>query len=282
MTRTQTQEPPVRRADETISTRDSTALLVRLVLVHAVVVAIPALVVLVILLTVLAGVNMIVPIVLALALGAGATAWRMRSVDVRIARQIGAQPVGAVGEQSDRRMLRLQSLVESVAMAAGIAAPRLHLIDTPARNAMTWGASNSPPSMAVTSGLLESLDRVEMESVLAHQATMVNDRPVDVITLGAWLFGPLAKGPLSGPVARFIHTNTDPRSIVLSDIEGARATRYPPGMVAALEKLLGQDTLVALIPEAFSGLCFVTPVPETGPFALHPPLEDRIDLMREI
>lgn len=262
----------------TTTRRDSTALLVRMVAVHVASVAVVVAVPLILLGVLITGSWLTAPlvgVVLALVIAGAVTTWRMRNVDVRIAALIGARRI------PDGEFPRLDTLVESVSMAAGISPPLLHLIDTDAVNAMTWGASDGPASIAVTSGLLDRLHRVELEAVLAHQATMVNDRPIDVITLGALLFGPVARGRLAGPVAEFIHTSTDPRSIVLSDIEGATATRYPPGMVAALEAVSASSTRVDGIPAQFAGLCFASPVAEPGPFGLHPPLADRIDLMRE-
>ena len=256
--------------DLSTASGNSTPFLVRMVAVHVAAIAVPFAIVLW-----LIGLSFWAVLV-ALVIAGGSTAWRMRDLDARLARRFGAVPVDPDAHP------RLASVAESVAMAVGIPQPRLFVIDSAAGNAITWGAGDGPPSLAVTTGLLHRLDRVELEAVLAHQATMVNDRPVDVITLGAHLFGPLAGGPLAGIVASFIHTTTDPRSIVLADLEGARATRYPPGMVAALEALLDTDTLVPAVPRAFSNLCLVTPVHEPNPFALHPPLEDRIDLLREI
>lgn len=257
--------------------RDSTPLLVRMVAVHVAVIATVVAVPLLVVSLVLWGSWLAIPLVVlvAVALAGAVTVWRMRTVDVRIAERVGARPI------RPDEFPRLDTLIDSVAMAAGISPPRMHLIDTATVNAMTWGASDGPASIAVTRGLLDTLDRVELEAVLAHQATTVNDRPIDVITLGAWLFGPLATGGLASAVAGFIHTTTDPRSIVLSDIEGATATRFPPGMVAALEKVASADTTVDSIPAPFAGLCFACPVSDPGPFGLHPPLEDRIDLMRE-
>lgn len=263
---------------ETPTRRESTPLLVRMVAVHVALVAVLVAVPLVVLGVLLTGSWVAIPLLalfVALVVAGAFTAWRMRTVDIRIAELIEARLLEP-GEYP-----RLDTVVDSVAMAAGISPPRVHLIESPGVNAMTWGASDGPASIAVTSGLLDAVDRVELEAVVAHQATTVNDRPIDVITLGAMLFGPVARGALASLVADFIHTTTDPRSIVLSDIEGSKATRYPPGMVAALEKVAGASTVVEQIPAPFAGLCFASPVADPGPFDLHPPLADRIDLMRE-
>ncbi len=70
--------------------------------------------------------------------------------------------------------------------------------------------------------------------------------------------------------------------MVTADLDGVRATRYPPGLVAALEKIRGTSTAMPTVPPTLSVLCFAAPTDGDGGFAVHPPVEDRIDLLREI
>lgn len=248
---------------------DSDAPLVRLVTIHAAIVAVPVLVVALLLQWWVAAVP------LAVLVGVLVTVVRARGVDDRIARTIGARPV------SPAEVPRLSGLAESVAMSAGVPAPRLFVIDTPSMNAVTWGAGNGPVCLAITSGLLEATDVVGLEAVVGHHLGGAERRSVDVHTLAAALFGPLARGPLTQPVVRLVLGEED-RSVVRADLDGVRATRYPPGMVQVLELIRSEPTELESVPPALAALCFAAPRGATGPFDVHPPLDDRIDLLREI
>jgi heat shock protein HtpX len=258
--------PEVRTAEA----RDATGDIVLLAAGHAVVLALVALVLGVLLLPVA------LAVAAAVVIGVGATAWRLHRVDERIASALRARRVRP-GE--DRR---LESLVDSVAMAVGVAPPAVHLIETSSCNAVAWGSGTGRVSCAFTTGLLEALDRIQLEAVIAHQFALVRDSGVDEVSLGAALLGPVARGPLVAPVASLVHRRVRDRSVVLADLEGVRATRYPPGLVAALDRLRRRSTSLASIPLALSALCFAPPEATSGPFSVHPPIEDRIDLLREI
>lgn len=249
---------------------ETTGEVVRLLVLHAAVIAIPVLVVTVLVLPV------IVAVLLAVAIGAGTTMLRLRGIDARLASAIGARPLGG-GEHA-----RLESVTESVAMAVGVAPPVLHVIESPSVNAVAWGSGTGPARCAFTTGLLDSMDRVQLEAVVGHQLAVVRGGGLDVVTIGTALLGPLAKGPFEAAVASFVHRTVRARSVVVADLEGARATRYPPGLVAALEQSRDAPTDLAAVPPTLSVLCFAAPDHRPGPFNVHPPIEDRIDLLREI
>lgn len=247
----------------------SDAGLVRLAALHAAVVAAPVLVLALLLRL------WIVALPLAIVVGVVVTAIRLRDVDDRIARTIGARAVDAA------EVPRLAGLTESVAMAAGVAAPRLFLIDSPSVNAVNWGMGNGPCCLAVTTGMLDVADPVALEAVVGHHLARASARSLDVTTMAATLFGPFAKGPLTGPVVSLVQGDEE-RSVVMADLEGVRATRYPPGMVGILEVLRGHESRLDQVPPALAGLCFAAPHEGPDPFAVHPPVDDRIDLLREI
>lgn len=251
---------------------DPTGDLVRMAAVHAAAVALPVLVVALFLVPAWAAV------LVALVAGVAVTALRARGTDARIARALGARAV----EPSD--VPRLANAAEQVSMSVGVAAPRLHVIDDAARNAVAWGSGSAVASIALTSGLLEVAEPIELEGVVAHLLTDVRDGLVESPTVATALFGALAGGPLAGTVARFAQAGAEDRRIVLADLEGARATRYPPGVVVALERVRAGTSHVARNPRAMQGLWFAAPgesAPD-DPFDAHPPLADRIDLLREL
>lgn len=258
--------PDVRSAPE----RDTTSDVMRLVAIHAAAIAMPVFVVTVFLVPVM------VAVVVALAVGVGATAWRLRDIDERVASTTGAVRLAA-GERP-----RLDSVAESVAMAVGVSGPELYVVNAPGKNAVVWGAASGPARCAFTTGLLDAMDRIELEGVVAHQLALVYDGCVERVTVGAVLFGPVAKGPLEPVVASLVHRTVRERSVVEADVDGVRATRYPPGLVEALERVRGCSTALPALPPALNVLCFAAPDQAPGPFSVHPPIEDRIDLLREI
>ncbi len=254
----------------TATDRDSTVDIVGLVIAHAGLVALPLVIIGVFVLPV------VVAVVLAAVIAAALTAWRLRGIGQRVVASLGAVPVGA-GDRS-----RLHSVVEGACMAVGVAIPQLYVIDSPARNAVTWVDGIGSVSLACTTGLLDAVDRVQLEAVVGRQLTVARDARLDVVSIAGALFGPLARGPFTDAVASFVHHTVDDRNVVLADIEGARAVRYPPGLVAALERVRDGSSGLAGVPPWLSAFCFAAPAGDEGPFSVHPPIEDRIDLLREI
>ena len=247
-------------------TPDST--LVRLVAVHAAVVGLPVLVV------ALALRLWILALPLAIVVGVVVTVLRLRGIDQRVAGAVGARPVGA-GEHP-----RLEGLAENVAMSTGVPIPRLFVIEVPTVNAVSWGVGSGPTNLAVTRGLLDAAEPIALEAVVGHHLGPARTHAVEVTTLAAALFGPFAKGPLTGPVVSLVQGDEE-RSVVRADLDGVQATRFPPGMVKVLELMRANDTSLD-VPAGFAGLCFAAPGADDEPFAVHPPLDDRIDLLREI
>lgn len=251
---------------------DPTADLVRIGVLHAAVVLVPVLVVGLLVLPVW------LAVLVAVAVAVAVTVVRARGADERIARALGARPVAA------SEVPRLAGAVEHVAMAVGVSPPRLHVVDDPGRNAVVWGSGQGPASLAVTTGLLEVAEPVELEAVVAHLLADVRDGLVEAPTAAAALFGSLAGGPLRGLVASLARAGADDRRVVLADLEGARATAYPPGAVAALERVRAGSSGVARTPKPLQALWFAAPsepAPD-DPFRAHPPVADRIDLLREL
>lgn len=253
--------------------RDPTADLVRLAATHAAVVAIPVFLVLVF-------VSVGVALVAAVVVAGVATVLRCRSIDQRLGRALGARAVDAAEQP------RLASLAESVSMAVGVAPPQLHVIDDPGANAVVWGAGTDVASIAVTTGLLDALDRVALEAVLARLLVDVRDGVVEGPTVTAALFGGIARGALAGPIAGLTRAALDERRVALGDVHAAAAVQYPPGLAAALGQLAGgRATAVATSPRGMEPLWLAEPTeaaPADDPFAVHPPLADRVQLLGEL
>lgn len=260
-------------ATETSTTRDPTADLARIAGVHAAVVAVPVLVVGWLLWP------LWLALVLSVVVAVAVTALRCRGIDERVARALGARPVDAA------EVPRLAGVLDSTSMAVGVAVPRLHLIEDPARNAVAWGSGTGPAaSIAVTTGMLDAAERIELEGVVAHLLADVRDGMVEAPTVTTALFGRLADGPLAGLVASLARADGHDRRVVVADMAAARATQYPPGAVAALERVGAGSSGVARSPRTMQSLWFAAPAEpaEGDPFAAHPPLADRVDLLREL
>lgn len=251
---------------------DPTADLVRLSVPHAALIFVPVALLLWLVLP------WWVAVPVALLAAAVVTAVRARDIEGRVAVRLGARPIDPADQP------RFAGLVESMSMAVGVRPPRLHVIDDPAANAVVWGTGPGHACIAATTGLLDDIDRIELEAVVAHLLSGVRDGAVEAHTVLTAFFGPLAEGPFRSVFGRLIDAPEDDRRIVLADLDGVRATQYPPGAVAALERLASRSTFVTRSPGPLQPLWLAAPSePRPGdPFAVHPPLADRIDLLREV
>jgi heat shock protein HtpX len=218
---------------------------------------------------------------------------------------------------------RLYNLVEGLCIASGLPKPRLYIIDDPAPNAFSTGRNPKHAAIAVTTGLLEKMNRVELEAVLAHELSHIRNYDILVMTLTVTMVGMIAL--LSDFFLRFMFfgggrggrdndNGNNPLGIVfmivgfvllifapiiayimqfavsrkreyLADASGVQLTRYPPGLISALEKLKGDTTVIHSASKATAHLWIEEPLEkETRKgqnrlnhlFDTHPPLDDRI------
>ncbi|MDP8937324.1 MAG: M48 family metallopeptidase [Actinomycetota bacterium] len=225
---------------------------------------------------------------------------------------------------------RLHNLVEGLCIAAGLPKPRIYVIEDPALNAFATGRNPAHAAVAVTTGLLEKLDRIELEGVLAHELSHVKNYDILYSTLAVTLVGVIALladfslrflwwgGPRhrddsrsggAGPaaalavfgfvlllvtpiVARLMQFSVSRRREALADFSGVMLTRYPPGLIAALEKLQADTTVVHSSSRATAHLWMESPLARTAGegrlawlnrlFDTHPPLEERIQALKEL
>ena len=177
---------------------------------------------------------------------------------------------------------RLHNLVEGLCIAGGLPKPRLYVIDDDAPNAFATGRNPKHAAIAVTTGLLEKMNRVELEAVLAHELSHIKNYDILVSTLAVTMVGVVAllsdfgirfavvrrrppgrrrqrrRRPdhrrssalvfivLAPIVARLMQLAVSRRRESLADVSGVEMTRYPPGLISALEKLQDDQTVVAL------------------------------------
>ncbi|MCZ7536397.1 MAG: M48 family metallopeptidase [Acidimicrobiia bacterium] len=202
------------------------------------------------------------------------------------------------------------------------------MVDDPAPNAFATGRDPKHAAVAVTTGLLEKMNRVELEGVLAHELSHVKNYDILVMTLAVTMVGVVAllsdfflrfmfwggrrsrrdsigAGPvgavlailgvvlliLSPIVARLMQLAISRRRELLADASGAQLTRYPPGLISALQKLGADTTVVHTSSKATAHLWIESPL-DTEPghsgarlnrlFATHPPLDERIRALQEM
>ena len=222
---------------------------------------------------------------------------------------------------------RLHNLIEGLCIAAGLPKPRVYVIDDEAPNAFATGRNPQHAAVAVTTGLLDKMNRVELEGVLAHELSHVKNYDILVSTLAVTMVGVVAllsdwglrtifwgggrrrDNESAGPqaifallgfalliftpiAARLMQFAVSRRREALADVSGVSLTRYPPGLISALEKLKEDQTVVHSGSRATAHLWIEAPVarrPEEGRMAwlgrlfdTHPPLDERIEALREL
>ena len=245
--------------------------------------------------------------------------WKSDTIALKVSRAIPADEV---------EYKRLHNLVENLCIAGGLPKPRLYVIHDEAPNAFATGRNPKHAAVAVTSGLLEKLDRVELEGVLAHELSHIKNYDILVSTLAVTLVGAVAlltdisirmmwwnggrvsrsddrrnsSNPLAfigfalliiAPiVARIMQASISRRRETLADVSACQLTRYPPGLISALEKLQADSTVTHSASMATAHMWIEQPlsgVNDSGKLAgfhklfnTHPPLSERIALLREM
>jgi heat shock protein HtpX len=231
---------------------------------------------------------------------------------------------------------RYHNLVEGLCIAAGLPKPRLYVVDDPAPNAFATGRNPKHAALAVTTGLLEMMNRVELEGVIAHELSHVKNYDILVTTVAVTAVGAIAllsdlglrfmwfgggsdrrdradSGGLGiilvilafallilAPfIALLMQFAVSRRRELLADASGVQLTRYPPGLVAALEKLKNDKAVVHHATRATAQMWIESPL-ERGKgegdgdgqgkkgswlnraFDTHPPLDERIRILKEM
>ena len=245
--------------------------------------------------------------------------WKADVVALSISRARPADP---------QEYQRLHNLVEGLCIASGLPKPRVYVVDDPAPNAFATGRNPKHAAIAVTTGLLEMMNRVELEGVVAHELSHIRNYDILVSTLAVTLVGAVAlitdlairmmwwnggrvrrqgdQGNSANPlailgfvllilapiIARAMQATISRRRETLADVSACQLTRYPPGLISALEKLKKDTTVTHSASTATAHLWIEQPMSGVGDrgrlasihklFDTHPPLDERISLLREL
>lgn len=245
--------------------------------------------------------------------------WKADAIALRVSRATPADP---------QEYQRLHNVVEGLCIASGLPKPRVYIVDDPAPNAFATGRDPKHAAIAVTTGLLEKMNRVELEGVVAHELSHIRNYDILVSTLAVTLVGSIALltnvamrtmwwnggrvrregdrnnggNPLAligfvllifSPIlAKAMQATVSRRRETLADISACQMTRYPPGLISALEKLRDDVTVTHSSTTATAHMWIEQPMSGVGDdgklgmwnkmFDTHPPLDERIQTLREL
>jgi len=209
---------------------------------------------------------------------------------------------------------QLRNVVETLAVGEGIAPPKIYVIDDSAPNAFATGRDPRHASIAVTRGLLDKLDRTELEGVLAHEMSHVVNRDIRVMLLVTVLVGTVALisdwllrsmwwgggrrrdrgggagllalvaivlAVLTPIIATLIQLAVSRQREYLADASGALLTRYPAGLASALRKIAADPDPLEVANKATASLYIANPLKDDPKFLdhlfdTHPPIAERI------
>lgn len=215
----------------------------------------------------------------------------------------------------------LHRILENLAITAGLPKPKLYIINDPAPNAFAAGRNAKHAVVAVTTGLLERLDRNELEGVLAHELAHIGNRDILVMTVAVVLAGVitivadtfLRIGMVGGksdsdskagaliaiaaviafilaPIAaQLIQMAISRKREFLADASGALLTRYPDALASALQKISSHEEPMARASHATAHLFISNPfgAHEAGKFiaklfSTHPPVQERVAALTQM
>ncbi|HRR45734.1 MAG TPA: M48 family metallopeptidase [Candidatus Paceibacterota bacterium] len=203
-------------------------------------------------------------------------------------------------------------LVENLCITAGLPLPKIYVLEEDQPNAFATGRDENHAVIALTRGLLEKLERVEIEGVIAHELSHIKNKDIllqtiVVVLVGivaflsdaflrigfnrktdednnssfllallgiiAVLFAPLAANLLKLAISR--------QREFLADASGALLTRYPEGLASALEKIASDESELSTATPATAHLFIASPFREnvnwlTKLFMTHPSVEERV------
>ena len=217
----------------------------------------------------------------------------------------------------------LYNIVENLAITAGLPTPKIYLINEEQPNAFATGRDPKHAVVAVTTGLLRRLDKTELEGVLAHELSHVGNRDILVSTVAVVLVGFISiladmffrsmfwggfgrrdsreEGQagsiimvvgiilaiLAPIAATLLQLAISRKREFLADASGALLTRYPEGLISALEKISSDQTPMRVANNTTSHLWIDNPFKGRQKnnwlsklFLTHPPIEDRVKALQ--
>lgn len=217
---------------------------------------------------------------------------------------------------------QLYRIVENLCIAAGLPIPKIYIINDTAPNAFATGRDPKHAAIAFTTGILDKLNKQELEGVTAHELSHVGNRDTLVLSVVSVLVGTIAllsdfflrslwygghrdsedsksntifmvlalvAAILAPIVATLIQLAVSRRREFLADASGVLLTRYPEGLASALQKISGDEEVLEVANKGTAHLYIVNPLKGSqvvgflaGLFNTHPPIEARVKALREM
>lgn len=217
---------------------------------------------------------------------------------------------------------KLYHLVENLTIAAGMPIPKIYIINDSATNAFATGRDPNHAVICFTTGILEKLSKSELEGVTAHELSHVQNydiRMMSIVTIlvgtvtlaadfflrsmwfggrdnenkgsaqGVFILIGIVLALLSPVIATLIQLAVSRKREYLADASGALLTRYPEGLASALEKISKDKEPLEVANNATAHLYIINPFKGkdfgnwlSSLFNTHPPIEDRIKILRSM
>lgn len=233
--------------------------------------------------------------------------------DKLVLKTTGAEPINKTDN------LELYRTVENLTIGSGMPMPKLYIIQDSAPNAFATGRDPKHAVVAVTTGLLEKLNRAELEGVIAHELSHIKNYDIRLMSVVAILVGFIAiladmfmrslwfggskrnksngifllfgivLAILTPIVASLMQLAISRRREFLADASGVLLTRYPEGLASALEKIASDPHPVRSASNATAHLFIENPFKEKSSgawfaslFNTHPPASERIKILRSM
>lgn len=205
-------------------------------------------------------------------------------------------------------------IVENLCISSGMPMPKVYLAEDAALNAFATGRDPGHGVICLTTGIVNRLDKSELEGVIAHELSHIRNRDTLISTVIVVLVGFIAlladwfrtsmffggsndndnRNPiflvlaivlsiLAPLAATLIQLAVSRRREFLADVSGATLTRYPEGLASALEKISSDPTPLRAANRATAHLYIANPFKKAKVaklFMTHPPIEERIALLR--
>lgn len=230
--------------------------------------------------------------------------------DSLVVRMTGARVI----EESENP--KLFGLIQEVIIASGLPMPKVAIVQDSAPNAFATGRNPEHALIAFTTGILEAMDREQLQGVIAHEMSHVGNRDTLVSAIAATTAGAIAL--LSDFLMRMMwfgggrrdrDSNSNPIALILSlfvlflapiaavllrsaisrrrealaDATAVSFTRNPAGLRSALEVLAADSTVVRAKSNAVAHIWIESPLDGSSVsklFATHPPIQERIAALR--
>lgn len=226
-----------------------------------------------------------------------------------------------------KREFNFYTAAENLAIGVGLPKPRLYVIEDSAPNAFATGRDPAHAVICATTGILQKLNRSELEGVLAHELTHIKNFDIRLMSVVAVLVGMIAlladwfmrmsywgKGGRGGKedrgqvgailflmgilfailspfIAQLIQLAISRRREFMADAGAVSITRQPQGLIDALEKISADHEPLEAANKATAHLYIINPFKEkikggvgwfAGLFNTHPPIEERVKLLRQM